>query len=144
MIQHGIEIRNIADGHICSTYVTKLPCAPAGPFEGPLVCTMRPIHKDQLDLAYEVTGAIPHVHGCPVYHGDPAKLGVDLSKTDWGTPSRFKEGEVPVFWACGVTPQMALRNAKPEFAITHKGGHMLVGDILSSEIEAKLVAKLGR
>ena len=141
LIKAGIEIRSHTDKHVCSLYKTSIPCAPGGIFEGNVVTSMRPVHKDQLDLAYKVTGAIPHVHGCPIYHGDPSKIGVDLSKPDWGSPSRFEEGEVPVFWACGVTPQLAMESARPEFAITHKPGGVLVGDILSAEIEEKLKSR---
>ncbi|MDR1731599.1 MAG: putative hydro-lyase [Synergistaceae bacterium] len=134
----GIEIRNIVDGHMVSVYKTCIPCAPAGIFKGPVVATMRPVPESKVDLAYEVTGRLPHVHGMPLYHGDPSKLGVDLNKPDWGVPTRFNEGEVPVFWACGVTPQAAIENAKPDLVITHTPACMLVADIKDEELEEKL------
>lgn len=138
LIENGIEIRNIKDGHMVSVYKTCIPCAPGGKFSGPVVATMRPIPAEKVDLAYEVTGKFPHVHGAPIYHGDPSKLGVNLDKPDWGVPTRFEEGEVPVFWACGVTPQAALADAKPPIMITHTPAAMFVSDILDIEIEEKV------
>ena len=143
LVKSGIEVRNITDGHVVSVYKTGIPCAPAGPFTGPVVATMRPIHKDQVDLAYEITGKFPHVHGMPIYHGDPGNLGVDLEKPDWGAITRFKEGEVPVFWACGVTPQAAIENAKLDLVITHSPACMFVSDIMDDELESKLFGYKG-
>lgn len=135
LIKNGIEIRNITDGHMTSTYKTNIPCAPGGRFSGNMVVTMRPVPAEQVDLAYEVTGRFPHVHGAPIYHGDPAKIGIDLSKPDWGGVTRIEKGEVPLFWACGVTPQVALENAKLPIVITHTPGAMFVSDIPDADIE---------
>lgn len=134
----GIEIRNITDGHAVSVYKTSIPCAPSKYFSGPVVVSMRPIPEEQIDLAYEVTGKLPHVHGAPIYHGDPSRIGVDLDRPDWNPPTRIEPGEVPVFWACGVTPQAALMQAKPDLVITHTPTHLLITDIPDSEIEQLL------
>lgn len=137
----GIRIRNIDDGHAVSAYRTSIPCAPSRYFSGPMVVSMRPIPEEQLDLAYEVTGRLPHVHGMPVYHGDPAAIGVDLDKPDWNVPTRIEPGEVPVFWACGVTPQAALEQAKPELVITHAPTHLFVTDVRDRDVEALLASR---
>ena len=131
----GIEIRNLTDGHAVSAYKTSIPCTPSKYFSGPVVVSMRPIPEEQVDLAYELTGQLPHVHGMPIYHGDPKVIGVDLNKPDWNVPTRIMPGEVPVFWACGVTPQAALMEAKPDIVITHTPTHLFITDILDSQIE---------
>lgn len=137
----GIEIRNITDGHGVSAYKTNIPCAPSKYFSGPVVVSMRPIPAEQVDLAYKITGKLPHVHGMPIYHGDPTQIGVDLDKPDWNVSTRIEPGEVPVFWACGVTPQAALLAAKPDIVITHTPTHLFITDILDSEVEALLSAQ---
>ena len=140
LTEGGIEIRNITDGHAVSAYKTSIPCAPSKYFSGPVVVSLRPIPAEQVDLAYELTGRLPHVHGAPIYHGDPSCIGVDLDKPDWNPPTRIEPGEVPVFWACGVTPQAALMAAKPEIVITHTPTHLFITDVLDSEIEAMLAS----
>ena len=135
LLDSGIEIRNLTDGHAVSAYKTNIPCAPSKYFSGPVVVSMRPIPEEKVDLAYEITGKMPHVHGMPIYHGDPSQIGVDLDKPDWNPPTRIEPGEVPVFWACGVTPQAALLAAKPDIVITHTPTHLFITDILDSEIE---------
>ena len=137
----GIEIRNIHDGHAVSVYKTSIPCAPSKYFSGPLVVSMRPVPEDKVDLAYEVTAKVPHVHGAPIYHGDPARIGVDLDKPDWNVPTRIEPGEVPVFWACGVTPQAVLEQAKPDIVITHTPTHLLITDIRDTDIERLLAER---
>lgn len=141
LINAGIEIRNITDGHAISVYKTSIPCAPSKYFSGPVVVSMRPIPEEQVDLVYEITGKLPHVHGAPIYHGDPDKIGVDLDKPDWGPVTRMEPGEVPVFWGCGVTPQSALMEAKPEIVITHKPTHLLVTDLPNVNLEELLCEK---
>ena len=137
----GIEIRNIHDGHAVSVYKTSIPCAPSKYFSGPLVVSMRPVPEDKVDLAYEVTAKVPHVHGAPIYHRDPAQIGVDLDKPDWNVPTRLEPGEVPVFWACGVTPQAVLEQAKPDIVITHTPTHLLITDIKDTDIERLLAER---
>jgi len=143
LMKNNIEIRNITDNHTVSHYITSIPCAPGGIFSGPIVTTMRPVPEDRVDDAYRITGQFPHVHGMPIYHGDPSRIGIDdLRKTDFGTPpSRMEPNEVPVFWACGVTPQLAIAEAKPDLVITHTPSHMFVCDILDVDIEEMLSAR---
>ncbi|MBQ5754457.1 MAG: putative hydro-lyase [Oscillospiraceae bacterium] len=141
LTDEGMSIRNIDDGHAVSVYRTSIPCAPSKYFSGPVVVSMRPFPEDQVDKVYEITGRMPHVHGAPIYHGDPALIGVDLDKPDWNPPTRFEPGEVPVFWGCGVTPQAALDQAKPDIVITHKPTHLFITDIPNSEIEKILSAQ---
>lgn len=141
LMDAGLEIRNITDGHAVSVYKTSIPCAPSKYFSGPVVVSMRPFPAEQVDLAYEITGKLPHVHGAPIYHGDPSLIGVDLNQPDWNVTTRMKPGEVPVFWGCGVTPQAALMEAKPDIVITHKPTHLLITDIMDSQIEQKLAER---
>jgi len=97
---------------------------------GPLVVSMRPIPADQVAAAVRISGRYPAVHGAPVHVGEPAALGItDLSTPDFGDAVEVRPGEVPVFWACGVTPQAAVMASKPRFAITHSPGHMFVTDV---------------
>ncbi|HPY56857.1 MAG TPA: DUF1445 domain-containing protein, partial [Sedimentibacter sp.] len=118
-------------------YKTNIEAKPAGIFKGPYVVSMRPMKPEDVDKAYEITGKFPHVHGAPIHHGDPAEIGIkDINKPDYGEAVIIKEGEVPVFWACGVTPQAAIENAKPEIVITHAPGHMFITDILNEDIES--------
>lgn len=110
-------------------YRTNIRCVAAGPFSGPLVVSMRPYRTDQLDAVREVTARYPRMHGAPVHAGDPAAIGItDLAKVDFGDAVPVEEGEVPVFWACGVTPQLAIAEARPELAITHSPGYMFLTD----------------
>lgn len=118
-------------------YRTHCACAPAGRFAGPLVVSMRPMTPAQAAIAATVTAAFPRVHGAPVYAGDQAyaALGItDLNSPDYGDRVTVRDGEVPVFWACGVTPQAALIAAKLPIAITHAPGHMFVTDLLNKAI----------
>lgn len=129
LIAAGIPLRHIAEGRNVAMYRTAIACEPATPFAGPMVVSMRPVREKDISLAIEVTAAIPNAHGAPVHVGDPAAIGIgDLQKPDYGDPIRLDPGEVPVFWACGVTPQAAIVAARPEFAITHYPGSMLVTD----------------
>ena len=126
----GVPIRHIDQGRNVSMYRTNLDCQPAGRLCGPLVVSMRPIPARQVVTAVQITERMPEVHGAPVHVGAPEALGIaDLSAPDYGDPVDVQEGDVPVFWACGVTPQAALMASKPPFAITHAPGHMFVTDI---------------
>lgn len=129
----GVPIRNIEQGRNVSMYRTGIQCRPAGRLSGPLVVSMRPIPSRQIVTAVQVTGRMPQVHGAPVHIGTPEALGItDLSAPDFGDPVEVQDGDVPVFWACGVTPQAALMASHPPFAITHAPGHMLLTDIPDS------------
>jgi uncharacterized protein YcsI (UPF0317 family) len=91
---------------------------------------MRPIPADLVATAVEVSARFSAAHGAPVHAGDPAVLGIaDLASPDFGDPVPLRDGDVPVFWACGVTPQAALAAAKIPFAITHAPGHMFITDV---------------
>lgn len=124
----GIPIRHQELGRNVPMYRTNRDCAPAGRLSGELVVSMRPIPADRVADAVTISGRFPAVHGAPVHIGDPASLGVDLERPDFGDAPEVRDGEVPVFWACGVTPQAAIMASRPPFAITHAPGHMLVLD----------------
>jgi uncharacterized protein YcsI (UPF0317 family) len=125
----GVPVRHIEQGRNVPMFITSEQCRPAGIFGGPLVVSMRPIPVDRVPVAAAVTARYPAVHGAPVHVGSPAALGIaDVSKPDFGDPVDFQDGDVPVFWACGVTPQVALASARPPFAITHAPGHMFITD----------------
>lgn len=134
LLEAGVPVRHLEEGLNVPMYVTDVPCDPAGPFHGSLVVSMRPIPASRVGRAVQVTSRFPDVHGAPVHVGDPAGLGIrDLAAPDFGDPVSVRPGEVPVFWACGVTPQVALGNARPELAITHAPGHMFVTDRRDAE-----------
>jgi uncharacterized protein YcsI (UPF0317 family) len=133
LLDAGVPVRNIEQGRNVSMYKTSIRCRPAGRLEGPLVVSMRPVPASLVATAVQVTGRMPQVHGAPVHIGEPATLGVrDLAVPDFGEPVEIRPGDVPVFWACGVTPQAALMASRPPFAITHAPGHMFVTDVPDS------------
>ncbi|AYG84134.1 hypothetical protein DWB77_06343 [Streptomyces hundungensis] len=126
----GVPLRHIEQGRNVSMYVTNRPCRPAGRLSGPLVVSMRPVPAALVATACRVTRAMPAVHGAPVHSGDPAALGIkDLSRPDFGDPVVAEPGDVPVFWACGVTPQAAVMASRPPFALTHAPGRMFLTDV---------------
>jgi uncharacterized protein YcsI (UPF0317 family) len=130
LLDAGVPVRNIEQGRNVSMYRTDVACRPAGRLSGPLVVSMRPIPAALVATAVQVTGRMPQVHGAPVHVGHPASLGIaDLAVPDFGEPVDVAEGDVPVFWACGVTPQTALMASRPPFAITHAPGHMFITDV---------------
>jgi len=129
LLAKNVPVRHIELASNVPMYTSNIDCKPAGAFHGKMVVSMRPVPEDLVRLAYDVTGCYPGVHGAPVYHGDPAAIGIsDINHPDFGDAVPVYDGEIPVFWACGVTPQVALANAMPEFAITHAPGHMFVSD----------------
>lgn len=135
LLAAGVPVRHIGQGTNVPMYITNRQCLPSGRFDGPLVVTMRPVPAALVATAAEVTARCPAAHGAPVQAGDPAALGiVDLDHPDFGDPVVAEAGDVPVFWACGVTPQVALASARLELAITHAPGHMLVTDIPASPL----------
>lgn len=126
----GIRLWHIAQNTTVPMFASNIPTVPAGPFGGPMVVSMRAIPEDRVTEVIEISRKYPLAHGGPVHWGDPAAIGItDPSRPDWGDPAPIPEGTVPVFWACGVTPQAALVQAKPPICITHKPGHMLITDI---------------
>ncbi len=123
----GIPLRHHALQRNVPMYQTTMQCVPSGMFSGPVVVSMRPIRAKDVTQVVRICEAYPHAHGTPIHIGDPAKIGIaDLTAPDWGDATPIDESEVPVFWGCGVTTQIALKNAKPEFAITHAPGAMLI------------------
>lgn len=134
LLEGGVPVRHLEQGCNVPMYVTDRRCRSAGVLSGPLVVSMRPVPAAQVADAVRISGRYPAVHGAPVHVGDPAALGVaDLDRPDFGDPVTVREGEVPVFWACGVTPQAAVMESRPAFAITHAPGHMLVTDARDSD-----------
>jgi len=130
----GIPLRHNEQGRNVPMYVTTRQCRPAGRLHGPLVVSMRPIPADRVAEATALSARMPGVHGAPVHAGDPEELGIeDLDRPDFGDSVRPEPGDVPVFWACGVTPQSVVATMKPEFCITHYPGCMLVTDRKNSE-----------
>lgn len=133
MIEAGLPIRHIEENCNVPMYRTNLLTSPAGVFSGPLVVSMRPLKPADAIRAVQITSRFPAVHGAPVHIGDPQQIGIrDLAQPDYGDAVRIDAGEVPVFWACGVTPQAAIAQARPGICITHAPGYMLVTDARNS------------
>jgi uncharacterized protein YcsI (UPF0317 family) len=130
LVRAGIGLRHVELGRTVPMYRTNRECEPAGPFHGPVVVSMRPVAIQLVETAIEVTGRYPRSHGAPIHVGEPAALGIeDLDKPDYGDAVPVGEDEVPVFWACGVTPQAAAEAAKIELMITHTPGRMFITDL---------------
>ena len=133
MLEAGLEVRHITDKHNVPMYKTNIECIPAGVFHGPMVVSMRPMKPADAIRAVQITTRMPFVHGAPVHIGDPEAIGIkDID--NFGERSEIKPGEVPVFWACGVTPQAVAMAVKPEFMITHAPGFMFITDVLNAEL----------
>jgi uncharacterized protein YcsI (UPF0317 family) len=135
LMADGIEMRHIALGRNVSMYRTSIATAEAGPFHGPMVVSMRPMTPRNAIRAVQITTRFPSVHGAPVHLGKPELIGIaDLGTPDYGDVVPIREDEIPVFWACGVTPQSVIATVKPEFCITHYPGSMLVTDRRNTEL----------
>ncbi len=131
----GISLRHINEGKNVAMYRTSIATEAAGPFGGAMVVSMRPMRAADVIRAVQVTSRYPNVHGAPVHIGDPALIGVaDIGKPDYGDAVALLPDEIPVFWACGVTPQSAILNAQPAFCITHAPGCMLVTDLFNHQL----------
>jgi uncharacterized protein YcsI (UPF0317 family) len=136
LILAGIRIRHIDMGVNVPMYLTGVKCVPAGRFSGNMVMSMRPVPHNQVVKAVTTTARYPSVHGAPIHIGNPEAIGVkDIDKPEFGDPVEIREGEVPIFWACGVTPQAAVMQSKPPFAITHAPGHMFIADKTDADYE---------
>ena len=130
LVRNGLEVRHLTEDVCTPMYRTNLALTPAGPFHGKMVVSMRPFQAKDVIRAIEITSRFPLAHGSPVHFGDPSHIGIeDLGRPDFGDPVSVHPGEVPVFWACGVTPQDVLLRSRPPFAITHKPGCMLISDM---------------
>lgn len=135
LLNNGIPIRHIEEGCNVPMYKTNIPCIKAGRFEGPMVVSMRPIPEKDVVRAVQVTSRFPSVHGAPIHIGNPESIGIaDLNRPDFGDRVTLKDGEVPVFWACGVTPQAVAMQVKPELMITHAPGHMFITDLRDEQL----------
>ncbi|WP_232059126.1 putative hydro-lyase [Kineobactrum salinum] len=135
LLADGLEVRNITEQVNVPMYRTNIDCRSAGPFAGKMVVSMRPFRAADAIRAVQICTRFPSVHGAPVHLGDPALIGIDaIGKPDFGDPVSIAADELPVFWACGVTPQVALERAALPFAITHSPGCMLVTDLRNSQL----------
>ncbi len=136
LLEAGITVRHIEEGCNVPMYLTNIQCESAGIFGGNMVVSMRPIPHKDVPKAVSVTAAMPRVHGAPIHIGSPEVIGIsNINRPDFGDKVTVKEGEVPVFWPCGVTPQAALMASKPAFAITHAPGHMFITDVKNVELK---------
>ena len=136
LIEAGIEIRHNTEHCNVPMYITNIECEPAGVFHGRMVVSMRPIPYAQIVKAVTVTETLPRVHGTPIHIGDPSVIGIqDIGHPDFGDAVTIKDGEVPVFWCCGVTPQSVVMDVRPDVVITHSPGHMLITDVKNVELK---------
>jgi uncharacterized protein YcsI (UPF0317 family) len=137
MVDAGIPLWHWDHAKNVAMWRTNIPCTPAGAFHGPTVVSMRPIHHKQIVRAVQVTSRFPNAHGAPLHIGNPEAIGIkDITKPDYGDEQPFKEGQVPVFWACGVTPQAVALQSKPPFMITHSPGHMFITNMRDADLAA--------
>jgi uncharacterized protein YcsI (UPF0317 family) len=138
LVQAGLPVRHLEAGCNVPMYRTSIPCRPAGAFHGPMVVSMRPMTPGQAIRAVQVCSRFPRAHGAPVHIGDPAAIGVrDIHRPDFGDTVEIRAGEVPVFWACGVTPQAVAMETRPPLLITHKPGCMFVTDLRDTDLEGE-------
>ena len=137
LVAAEIPLRHMQQNRNVSMFRTSLPTQAAGVFQGPLVVSMRPMQPHHAIQAIQITSRFPAVHGAPVHVGLPHLIGIsDISQPDYGDPVEVRDDELAVFWACGVTPQAAIRQARPDFCITHAPGAMLVTDLLNQQLAA--------
>ncbi len=135
LMEAGVRLWHVERGRNVAMWRTSIDCRPAGVFHGPMVVSMRPIPAHQLARAVTASARFPGAHGAPVHVGDPAAIGIaDITRPDWGDPQEFGPGDVPVFWACGVTPQAVALASRPPFMITHSPGHMFITDLPNSAL----------
>jgi uncharacterized protein YcsI (UPF0317 family) len=136
LLQAGLPIRHIEQSCNVPMYRTNIACEPAGVFHGPMVVSMRPMTPAQAIRAVQICSRFGRAHGTPIHLGDPAAIGIeDIARPDFGDPVAINAGEIPVFWACGVTPQAVVMQAKPAICVTHKPGHMFVTDWRDVDLE---------
>ncbi len=137
LLEDGLELRHMTCGVNVPMYRTNIACQPAGPFRGPMVVSMRPLKPADAIRAVQITSRFPSVHGAPVHLGLPHLIGItDIARPDYGDAVPVGADELPVFWACGVTPQAVIATIAPEIAITHAPGSMLVSDVRNSKLAA--------
>ena len=137
LLDAGIRLSHIEQGRNVAMYRTNIACTPSGRLAGPMVVSMRSMKPSDAIRAIQICTRFPDVHGAPVHFGDPSAIGIhDLDTPDYGDVVEVHAGEVPVFWACGVTPQAVLRQSRPPFCITHAPGAMLITDLLNNQLAA--------
>lgn len=135
MLRADLPVRHIQESKNVPMYITNIPCKTAGIFSGNLVVSMRPLTPIQAIKSVQITSRYPKAHGAPIQIGNPAEIGIkNINSPDFGDAVTINEGEIPVFWACGVTPQVAIIQSKPEIAITHSPGYMFITDIKDEEL----------
>lgn len=135
LLESGVPLRHHELGQMVPMYITNIACEPAGRLSGPMVVSMRPLNRSNALRAIEISSRYPAAHGAPVHMGDPRQIGIkDLDNPDFGNPLPMADDEIPVFWACGVTPQVIVMGAKPDIAITHAPGHMFVADLHDTDL----------
>jgi uncharacterized protein YcsI (UPF0317 family) len=135
LLADGIDVRHISQGTNVPMYRSNIPTQPTATLQGPLVVSMRPMRAQDAIRAIQITSRFPSVHGAPVHLGDPALIGIcDIDHPDYGDAVAINDGEIPVFWACGVTPQSIIQTVKPAFSITHAPGHMLITDLHNAQL----------
>lgn len=130
LIRAGISLWHVEHDLTVPMFRTSVDCVAAGVFTSKMVVSMRAVDAARVEDAREISRRFPLAHGAPVHWGDPAEIGIaDTSAPDWGDPVPVGAAHVPMFWACGVTPQAAIAAAAPPICITHKPGHMLITDV---------------
>jgi uncharacterized protein YcsI (UPF0317 family) len=135
LMRAKVPVRHIEEKRNVPMYITDIPCRSAGVFQGPMVVSMRPLPPGKVIRAVQITSRYASVHGAPVHFGDPSAIGIkNLGKPDFGNAVTIRKGEIPIFWACGVTPQAVVMEAKPDLCITHTPGHMFISDVLNEEL----------
>lgn len=135
LVAAGLPVRNLEEEKNISMYITNRTCQPAGPFSAPLVVTMRPMRPEEAVRAVQVTTRFHLTHGAPIHLGSPKEIGIgDLSRPDFGDPVTIRPGEIPVFWACGVTAILAATSIPLPLVITHTPGHMFVSDLRDEDL----------
>ncbi len=135
LMEAGLRLRYVDEGRNVPMFRTSIDTAPAGRFRGKLVVSMRPFKPADAIRAIEITSRYPRVHGAPVHLGNPGMIGIEDLKKPWaGDATEVREDELPLFWACGITPQSVVLEAKPSLCITHSPGHMLVTDLMNKDL----------
>ena len=137
LLDAGIKLWHVEQGKNVAMFRTSIECRPAGAFHGPMVVSMRPIAAGEIAKAVTASARFPNAHGGPIQVGNPEAIGIrDVNAPDYGDAQHFRPGDVPVFWACGVTPQAVALASKPSFMITHSPGHMFITDLPNSALAA--------
>lgn len=142
LIENGVSVRHIEEGKNVPMYITNIETKKFGKFGGPAVVSMRPVKKHQLEDVHNICEKFLRSHGAPIHTGDPAAIGIkDINHPDFGDSVNINDDEIPVFWGCGVTALTVIEHTKPALAISHEPGHMLVTDVIYSDVSDPLREK---